>query len=957
MHAYSPDEWGRIEPILDEALELDVYSRAAFLEKACGDDLKLREEVAALILAATETEGFLDTAEPGNAFSLISAGMSAPEPEPSVGRRIGPYRIAREIGYGGMGRVYRAERADGLWERDVALKVVRRDLPSREILDRFVYERRILARLDHPNIARLLDGGATEDGQPYFAMELVEGSPINRFCDENRLTVDQRLDLFLRVCDAVQYAHQNLVIHRDLKPTNIQVTQESEVKLLDFGISKLLDAGIEGDEVAGPVTRVGGIQAMTPEYAAPEQLLGQRVTTATDVYSLGVILYELLTGHRPYRFARRTPAEIERVVCGQDPIRPSAMVRETETILHGDGSKEIVSPEEIGRARSIHPERLRRRLRGDLDQVVLRALQKEPDRRYGTVAALARDIRRFRTGRPVQARSEGPVYRLVKFVHRNKAVVTAAIVYLAVLLGGISSTVWQASLARQEAERAMDVKNLMLGLFDLFDPEVSSIDSITGRVLLEVGIERTEQGLTGQPDTQSELLAEFGSIYGRLGDYERAIPLLERAVELRRQGHAEPDAPLASAMTELALVLTQEGEYQRAESLHRAALAMRTELFGAGSSESTRSMAGLARVLSGLGSHDEAIELFEEVLRRDTDQFGQVHEMIAADLGDLAQALHRAGRPREAEPYQRRALEMRENVSGPDHLATAMAMNQLGAVRDQLGDLDGADTLYRKVLDFDRRRLGDSHEHTVAVKNNLATLLWRKGELAEAEQLFREVVDWDLEHQGRRHRHTPIVLLSLAGTLRDRGKLVEAERYARDATDILRELYGDLHRDVGSALAVLGSIERQRGAHAAAEQWYDRALQILDASAGDHLETATALVGLGELLTDQGRGSEAIPFLRRAVRIRKAALENDPEAAEASTALGRALLTEGRIEEADEHLASAHTALSDLPYAGTIHARTLELMAELAARQGRSELEAEYREQARQRAGRTSAGW
>jgi tetratricopeptide (TPR) repeat protein len=418
--------WQRMEPILDAALELPAGERAACLDRACAGDAALRARVEALLAADAEAGGFLATPV---ATQLRAVRDSAPDRAVAAargGERIGPYRVLRELGHGGMGAVYLADRADGQFDRRVALKLIRRGMAADDVLRRFLRERQILARLEHPHIARLLDGGLTEDGQPYFAMEYVEGAAITRYADDHRLSIEERLRLFAGVCDAVGYAHGVGVVHRDLKPANLLVNAAGEVKLLDFGIAKLLEADEEG------ATTGMGLRLMTPGYAAPEQVRGDAITAATDIHGLGVVLYELLTGHHPFRVGPGdTPSSVERRVCGQDPLRPSARV---------DGSSETVTPEAVSHVRRVTPQRLRRRLAGDLDSIVLRALEKEPARRYPSADALAEDLRRHLARLPVHARRGTAAYRIRKFARRNRiGVATTAIAALA--LGGASALV------------------------------------------------------------------------------------------------------------------------------------------------------------------------------------------------------------------------------------------------------------------------------------------------------------------------------------------------------------------------------------------------------------------------------------------------------------------------------------------------------------------------------------
>ena len=436
----TPERWQQVKALFEQALERPPDERAAFLDQACHGDEALRREVRSLL--SSHDDGFLD--EP-----LSLDAPSGDDGAAHTGQRIGAYRLVREIGHGGMGAVYLAERADGQFHQQVAVKFVRHGVDSDTLRRRFRAERQILARLEHPHIARLIDGGVSEDGLPYLAMEYVEGTRIDHYCDAHHLSTNERLRLFLAVCEAVHYAHQNLIVHRDLKPSNILVTEGGTVKLLDFGIAKLLD----DNAAATPLDEVPrtGMRVMTPEYASPEQIRGEPVTTAFDVYALGIILYELLAGQRPYRLSGLSPGEMERIVCEKAPARPStAVTREAQT----DATR-AATPEEISRMRSTQPDKLRRRLAGDLDTIVMMALHKDPSRRYRSVGQLSEDLRRHLDGLPVTARPDSFAYRISKFIRRHWMGVAAA-VFIS-LLGGIATTAWQARVAEQQRRKALTI--------------------------------------------------------------------------------------------------------------------------------------------------------------------------------------------------------------------------------------------------------------------------------------------------------------------------------------------------------------------------------------------------------------------------------------------------------------------------------------------------------------------
>ena len=503
----TPESWRRVRKILEQALEVAPERRSVYLEEVCAGDKVLRGEVEALIAADQQAgTGFLA----GSAVEASTILAAAEELVSLAGTRIGPYQIVEEIGHGGMGTVYRAVRADDQYRKEVAIKVVRGGLGDEFRLHRFLAERQILANLDHANIARLLDGGATEDGRPYVVMEYVEGRPIDDYCDQGKLPVPERLKLFRTVCSAVAYAHQRLVIHRDLKPANILVTKDGEPKLLDFGIAKILDPEDTGVDQTVTVMRL-----MTPEYASPEQVRGEPITTASDVYSLGVVLYGLLTGRRPYGPASRVPRDIVQAVIETEPEKPSASVTRAET----------VTARAVSETRDEVPEKLQRRLRGDLDNIVLKALRKEPERRYASVEQFSEDIRRHLEGLPVIARPDTFFYRSGKFVKRHKASVAAAITVLLTLIVGLAITVHETYIARAERAKAElrfnDVRKLANSLlFEVHDAIQTLPGATPARKLIVDRALQYLDALAKEAKGDLSLQRELGAAYEKVGDVQ-----------------------------------------------------------------------------------------------------------------------------------------------------------------------------------------------------------------------------------------------------------------------------------------------------------------------------------------------------------------------------------------------------------------------------------------------------
>jgi eukaryotic-like serine/threonine-protein kinase len=814
-------------------------------------------------------------------------GLSAAQVPPHDGR-FGPYRITRVVGRGGMGMVYQAERADRRYERRVAIKTLAWPAPGGLLARRFEEERRILAGLEHPNIARLYDAGATPEGVPYLVMEYVEGRRIDKYCDENGLSIDERLALFDRVCEAVEYAHGRLIVHRDLKPGNILVTADGVPKLLDFGVARLLDADPVGDSVAADATTTG-FRALTPEYASPEQLRGDPVTTSADVYALGVLLYGLLSGQHPYRFDNRSPPAVERAILERQARLPS----------------EVLDADSAAR---------RGRLKGDLDNIALMAIRPEAERRYASVGHLRRDIRSHIEGFPVAARPTTWRYRAGKFARRNRAgLAFAGLIFLS-LAGGLAGVSWQARAAAAQAERAELTRNYLIGLFETFDPDDAGIDAVTAEELLDRGAERLEQDLAAEPVTRAELGVVLGRLYQRLGFYGKARPLLASARDLLVEARGEDHPETVAATADLASVLRDEGEYEDAERLTRAVLDARRRRLGERDTTVAKSLAALAsirrqmgdldeaRSLHGraleidrqhgspervatdlnnlsvvhyqLGEYDEARRLNEEALAIRRETYGDRHTLVATSLLNLAAAQRAAGAYDEAEALLRECIELRRDLLGDDHPHLAIALTHLGLVLREMGRLDEAEVVHLAALEIRRAAFGDAHPQVAESLNNLGVIAYFRGDYAGAADRFAEVVPLWIDLLGEEHPEVLTGLNNLGAARREAGEYEAAELVLRQVLDVRRRVLGDDHPDIGQSLHGLAGVLHQRGALAEAERTYRDAIASWRKSLGDeHPTFASGLVGLGRLLVDTGRFIEAEPLLREAVALREAAFD------------------------------------------------------------------------------------
>jgi serine/threonine protein kinase len=553
----TPEEWQHAKEILDGALEIAPDERVAFLDRACEGDAALRAEVESLLYSFTRAGTFIERPATATAPLVEPEGLSH-------GVSLGPYRIVQLIAEGGMGAVYQAVRVDDLYSKVVAVKIGRNCIYGEHALKRFEMERQILAHFDHPSIVKLLDAGTTPDGRPYFIMDFIAGQQLDVWCDQHRLPTRRRLELFLKVCAGVEYAHHNLVVHRDLKPSNILVTEDGEPKLLDFGIAKIL----EEDPLTGsPANATTTLRMMTPQYASPEQVRGEPVTTATDVYSLGALLYELLTGHRPYQLKGRMPHEAAEVICQHDPPRPSTVVRRTQPSDPQTGT-EAVTPESVSATRDGRPSRLRRALAGDLDRIVLKALEKQPGRRYSSVEKFADDIRRHLEGRPVEARGAPWGYRSGKFVRRHKAVVTTTALVAFSLIAGLVATTRERNRADREAAASQAVNDFLLN--DLLAQASSSVQArpdiqpdpdLKVRTALDRAAARIAGKFDGQPLVEASIRQTIGDTYLDLGLYSEAQGQVERALELRQRVLGDEHSDTLTSMHRLGLLDWYQAKY------------------------------------------------------------------------------------------------------------------------------------------------------------------------------------------------------------------------------------------------------------------------------------------------------------------------------------------------------------------------------------------------------------
>jgi len=751
LHGMNLDvTWQQVSDALDEVWELPADERPAYLTTLAEEAPSVHRQVCALLEAEGEEGGLLDEGLEGFE-DLLDGEAPLFESKPlDAGDSLGAYRIIEEVGKGGMGVVYRAERSDGQFEQEVAVKVLRSDGLSERAVQRFLFERQILASLSHPSIARVFDGGVMEDGRPYLIMEYVEGEPITTYCNRHQCTIRDRLQLFTAVCDAVQHAHRNLVVHRDLKPSNILVTAEGHIKLLDFGIAKLLNTE---DDASAQLTRTGA-PLMTPEYAAPEQVRGEAITTATDVYALGILLYELLTGCRPYDGEERSPYEVMQLVCEREPTRPSTVV---SFVVRGVRKGEDgATAEALASARGLQAQSLQQVLRGDLDAIILYALRKEPAHRYSSVQALADDVRNHLQGRAVHARRHSLGYKVRKTIQRHKWAIASATVIALLLIGYATTVTYQARAlaeerdrATQEAERAEQVAGFLQDLFRSTDPfGQTSTDGaatdLSARDVVDRGARRLEQ-LEGQPTLRANLQQVIGVVYVNIGEYDSAAPLLDAAVaHFEAQAEGGAHAELFTAKETQAGMMVRQGRYEEAERLI-------TDLLGRldtaddfpedqriDRSRSLRSLLGLLYTESG--EVESAVNTYEELMAEPDIQESPQYQTITHNL---AMALGVIGRYQEALPLHEESLNYlheRSNSSEVETLIASVTMAKAFTLQ-RMGELQQADSLHQVALTTRRKVLGDRHPHVASSLIRIGMIRAAQGRGQEAQALAEEGYD------------------------------------------------------------------------------------------------------------------------------------------------------------------------------------------------------------------------
>ena len=819
--------WEAVRKLFSAAKALPADERLPFVANECGDDEALREQVEALLQASDN-----DDAAIANIVQSVAADAVG-----DLSGQIGPYELIRSIGEGGMGRVFLAQHTDKPFKQQVAIKIVSAGIPTKQLLQRMRAERQILANLNHPNVARLLDGGETENGLPYLVMEYVDGMPLFDYCRQEQLTLEDRLRLFITICDAVQHAHQNLVVHRDIKSSNIFVTADGQPKLLDFGIAKLLRP--ENIDHTLAVT-VADARLLTPANASPEQVTGDPVSAATDVYALGLLLYELLVGLPAYSIDETTGPEFARLVCETMPSKPSTRATQSRTVESSD-----------------IPDRVLRSLAGDLDTIIMKALRKEPERRYATAAALAEDIQAYLAHRPVAARPDSLAYVFSKFVRRNRMALGASIAFVALAVTAATQIINERNRASLEADNAAAALDFMVETFGSSDPNVTKGDTITAKEVLDRGstmlktddsLSPSARALLGdaigkvykniglyepalqQLSASSELhrtlnhkealirsLRDVGSTQSLQGDFEAARTTLEEALVLAKTVYPDDHIEVATTMASLAQEVGNSSQHADSIALFKDALAMRTRLGAPVDINYIKSRYGLGEAQMVTGDFAESEANLREALTHATEQIGLRNSITIDIMQSLAVSLHEAGKLEAAEPYYLQSDALEREVLGDDHPNREYSLTSIGRLYRHMGRYDEAETYLRAAVVAAKKSLGDRNVFTAYDMVNLANFLSSRGNYGEAEPLFAEALDVYEEVLPGDHLYKASANIGFAKLLHVLDRPDEAQVYAERAVAIAEVVLPEVHNVKGNAYFVLGLALMGQGELDAAE--------------------------------------------------------------------------------------------------------------------------------------------
>jgi serine/threonine-protein kinase len=842
FNKFDTQRWRKLDIILDQVLDLPQSERTPKIHELCGDDASLIEDVIAFLNDTAKADGFLDKPAGENAAHLIEQSSRNWDPASRLGSRIGPYRLVGILGEGGMGIVYVGERDDGQYQKSVAIKLMLALGSDSPLRPRFLAERQMLAKLDHPNTARLLDGGITEDGYPFIVMELVDGESVLEYCDKRELGLDDRLALFEEVCAAVEDAHRHLILHCDLKPANILVTGEGMVKLLDFGIGRWLDAEEDGPQA----DRKPGRAMMTLAYASPEQLRGEPMTTASDVFSLGVLLHELLTGKRPWDIEDLDPAQSATKLTGTPAGPPSDLVAD---------------PGERGR------------LVGDLDAIILQAVAPDARNRYGSAHELAEDLRRHRRHLPVEAVASTPWYRFRKLIARNRAASVGVALVMMSIIAGIAGTAWQARVAsmerdaaRLEAQRAGAVSDFLTGLFEISDPDENAGEDVTAREVLDKGYDELAK-LDDQPELQVALKGTMANVYSKLGLWLKSKEVYDEVLAASIELYGNESYQATDTRINLGIVCLESSLFDEAEAHLQECYDIRLNQEPQNDNWLVMPLLSLARVAEFKGNEQHAIELFEQAFAMMSPENQADAEGMGRAYNNYASALSGVGRYAGADS----AFAMAEKnwlISLPENHTYFGALYSNWALTKSYLDQDGqAEVLHHKALAIKRKLKHNKVQIGVSLIN-LGNLLVSTGRPEEGLPMLTEALEINRDAFGNAHYYTAAAVINVGTAQLALGNYDAAESHYREGEEIFREIFGDEHAAVAIAHTRLGQAAHQRGDLERAERIFREAVAIhRPLLPSSRMRFGETLYELGEVLIKQGKPGAAEAHLDEALVI------------------------------------------------------------------------------------------
>lgn len=795
------DRLNKIRELFDKASNLNAVEREVFLNQECANELELKKEILSLLDSLENTKDFLE-----EALTIVEQNKNN-FTDPYIDKQIGNYLIDGEAGVGGMGIVYTGRRNDKEFEQKVAIKILKHGITSEYLLKRFQIERQTLANLQHQNIARLLDGGRTIDGLPYLVMEFIDGIPITEFCHQKKLSLEEKLKLFREVCTAVQYAHQNLIVHRDLKPGNILVTKDGIPKLLDFGIAKLIDEELVDNNEG--LTRTG-VWHLTPEYASPEQIKGDKITTASDIYSLGVLLYQILTGYQPYKISNNSPAAISKIITEEIIQKPSEKVK--------DKSREHAE------SNLFLNDKISNQLKGDLDNIVSKAMHKDPARRYVSVEQFSEDIRRHLSGLPVIAQKDTAGYRLSKFIQRHKVGFISSVGFIVFLIINLIAIIWQANIAanerdkaKLEAQKVETVNKFLLDMLSSVDPTEIGRDVKVYDVLRKSAL-GVEKGFKDQPGIEASIQKTIGKTLTSLGEYDEAKPHLLRSLLLNERVYGKQSNQASESNYELALYYHWIGELKTADSLYKKSL----QIFKRNSDVSKRSLASTLNdygiLKSDFAEFDESKKMYEESLNILLENYGEKDRDVASLYNNLAIVMQAQKDLDGAEKYFHKALELNIELFGENRPEVSSNYNNLAYIYIDKGDFTRAEEYFIKSLELKKKYYGADHSYVGFAFLNLGGLEFRIGKINESEKYILDAIKNLKKSVNEDHIWLGLAYYWYGKILIEKSKYSEAETYLRKSLTINKKNYPKDHPNIISSSAELGVVSFHLGKFAEAEK-------------------------------------------------------------------------------------------------------------------------------------------